>query len=190
MGHPCLDGPWEKRDLWLVTGDMLPPIFQWNNPWLLTSYITNSMANLSGSTPICWWIQFPIEMAMGIENCYDLKLLQTGSLPPKKRIGSAGHMWFWWDFSTYNSGVVWECWRNLDIWWFQTIENTCFNTVGKSPANRLKRVKKSGNWNLPLKESPRLLRTMVKPWLESLILYKIRFIFWIVSNIIKIYSNC
>ena len=29
-----------------------------------------------------------------------------------------------------------------------------------------------------------------KPWLESLILYKIRFIFWIVSNTIKIYSNC
>lgn len=22
-----LDGPWKKRDLWLVTGDMLPPIY-------------------------------------------------------------------------------------------------------------------------------------------------------------------
>ena len=25
MGFTYLDGPWEKRDSWLVTGDWLPP---------------------------------------------------------------------------------------------------------------------------------------------------------------------
>ena len=46
---PYFDVPWDFADSWLVTGDILYPqkIPGWNNPWLLTSYITNSMAHLS-----------------------------------------------------------------------------------------------------------------------------------------------
>ena len=43
-----LDGPWKKRDSWLVTGDLLPQNkSQWNNPWLLTIVFPNSMAHLT-----------------------------------------------------------------------------------------------------------------------------------------------
>ena len=60
------------------------------------------MAHLSGSTPICWWIQFPIEMAewgflpiiraMGIEKVLPLEAAANGFFAPKKRIGSAKHV--------------------------------------------------------------------------------------------------
>ena len=68
---------------------------------------------------------------------------------------------------------------------FKQLKTRVSKRGGKSPANRLKRVKKIGNEESTAQRVAKTSQDHGKPWLESLILFKIRFIFWIVSNTIK-----